>query len=295
MTDSLRFRYMAAWAVLAVLAALTPAAAQRPRPITWCEHPSREAKWSTEEITVGIAQRTAGDGDSTSIAHRLGAPVLGLILQTVGARVQRIAGFSDVPHGGLPAADHRYTPAIVRTEIAFTLRGDGTLAAVTAGPHSDTLFASDLITALRESAVARELVIDGDSTSRFDVELFVVDHLRRGSAQWRAFTMFVPRALPALVDRQRPAIRYPDSARSWEANFVLYFVVGWDGKARRETMRTIPAIDAYRWPSRKERKVFEEFVKHVKYAVAKWEFLPAEIAGCRIDQLVQQNFTFTTK
>jgi hypothetical protein len=221
--------------------------------------------------------------------------VLGLILQTVAARVQRIAGFSEVANGRLPAADDRYTPAVMRTEVAFTLLGDGTLATVTAGPHSDTLFASDLITALRESAEARELVIDGDRTSRFDVELFVVDHIRRGSAQWHAFTMFVPRALPALVHRQRPAVRYPDSATRWEANFVLHFVVGWNGKARRETMRTVPAIDAYRWPSSKERKVFEAFVKHVQYAVAKWEFLPAEIAGCRVNQLVQQNFTFKTK
>lgn len=107
--------------------------------------------------------------------------------------------------------------------------------------------------------------------------------------------MFAPRALPALVDRKRPAIRYPDSAGSWEANVVLEFVVGWNGKARRETMRTVPAIDAYRWPSDKEQKVFEEFVKHVKYAVAKWEFLPGEIAGCLIDELVQYNFEFSTK
>lgn len=97
-----------------------------------------------------------------------------------------------------------------------------------------------------------------------------MDHTRSGRAEWHAFTMFARRALPALVDRKRPAIRYPGSAGSWEANFVLEFVVGWNGKARRETMRTVPAVDAYRWPSQKERKVFEEFVKLVKYAVAKW-------------------------
>lgn len=294
MTDSLRLPYVAAWAMLAVLAAFTPAAAQRPRPITWCEHPSREAKWSTQEITVGIEQRPAGDGDSTSIAHRLGTPVLGLILESVAARVQRLAGLSTTPNGELPASDHRYTPAVMRTDVAFTLRGDGTLASAAVGLKSDSLFASDLIAALRESADARELVIDGDSTSRFDIELFV-DHMRSGRAEWHAFTMFAPHALPALVDRQRPAIRYPDAATRWEANFDLEFVVGWNGKARRETMRTVPAIDAYRWPSHKERKVFEQFVKHVKYAVAKWEFLPAEIAGCRVDQLVKQNFDFKTK
>jgi hypothetical protein len=294
MTASLPIRDLVAWIALTTLAVCTPVGAQRPRPITWCEHPSRNAKWSTQQITVGIAQREGDDADSTVGMSRLSTPVLGLILESVAERVRRRAGFTTPANGSLPAADDRYTPAVMRTMVGFTLRGDGTIAAATAGPHSDTTLASDLIAALRESGEARELLIDGDPTSKFDIDIFV-DHKRSARAEWRAFTLFAPRALPALVDRQRPAIRYPDAATHWEASFILQFVVGWNGKARRETMRTVPAIKAYRWPSQVERKVFEDFVEHVKYAVAQWEFLPAEVAGCLVDQLVQQQYTFRTK
>jgi hypothetical protein len=145
---------------------------------------------------------------------------------------------------------------------------------------------------LRESGDAKELLIDSDSSTRFDFDIWVATS-PSGRAWWQAFTLYAPMHRRAEVKRQTPRIRYPDELLGWESSFITQYVVQHDGKARPELITTVPAPDAYAWPTASEREVLYKFIDQVKLAIARWEYTPAEVAGCRVDQLVQQQFSFS--
>jgi hypothetical protein len=269
----------------------------RPRPITWCEHPSSNAKWKRQDVVIVISQSehehnyTLERGKGAD-APRLSDAVVGLILESIAPRFRASTGLPPGRRDRLPSADHRYTPAALRTALDFTLRGDGTLEGFLVAESSDTTLANDLIRALRESGDAKELLIDSDSSTRFDLDIWVASS-PSGRAWWPAFTVYAPMHRAALVRRQTPRIDYPENLLGWESKFIVQYVVQHDGKARQESITTVPAPDAYAWPSEHERGVFHGFLEQVKLAIAQWEYTPAEVAGCRVDQLVQQQFSFS--
>lgn len=268
----------------------------RPRPITWCEHPSSNAKWKRQDVVIVISQSehehnyTLERGKGAD-APRLSDAVVGLILESLVPRFRASTGLPPGQRNRQPSADHRYTPAALRTALDFTLRGDGTLEGFLTAESSDTTLANDLVRALRESGDARELLIDSDSSTRFDFDIWVATS-PSGRAWWQAFTLYAPMHRRAEVKRQTPRIRYPDELLGWESSFITQYVVQHDGKARPESITTVPAPDAYAWPTASEREVFYKFIDQVKLAIARWEYTPAEVAGCRVDQLVQQQFSF---
>jgi hypothetical protein len=224
-------------------------------------------------------------------APRLSDAAVGLILESLVPRIRSAAGLPSPKGRRLPAADERYSPAVLRTALDFTLRGNGTLEGTLIAKESDSTLARDIVDALRASGEAKELLIDGDSSSRYDFDIWVATS-PSGRAWWRAFTLYAPVASRVTVKRDRPRIEYPDGLFGWESKFVMQYVVNHDGRARLETMTTVPKIDAYAWPSGEERTVFEEFVERVKQTITQWEYTPAQIAGCRVEQLVQQSFDF---
>jgi hypothetical protein len=266
------------------------------RPPTWCEHPAKATTWKRQDIVLAMVQ-SEHDHDYTgrpgrgADAPRLSDAAVGLLLQTLVPRLRAQAGFPAEQRARLPQGDERYTPAVLRTALDFTLRGDGTLEGSLIADHSDSTLSSDIITALRESGSAGELLIDGDTASRYDFDIWVATS-RTGRAWWRAFSMYAPAHKAAEVMRDYPRITYPSQLLGWESTFVLQYVVGHDGRARRETMKPVPAIDSYAWPTAEERSVFEEFVERVKHTVGQWEYTPAQVGGCRVEQLVQQSFNF---
>jgi protein TonB len=85
----------------------------------------------------------------------------------------------------------------------------------------------------------------------------------------------------AWPEQDNPHPRYPESLQrqGMEASFLVQFVVDSTGRVDAKTLdfpkQTHPA-----------------FLKAVKDALLRSRFLPAELAGVRVRQLVQQQFTF---
>lgn len=293
---SLRLIHAVATVAAIVLPAGTAAQQTGRRPPTWCEHPAPATTWRRQEIVLVIVQSehehnyTLERGRGAD-APRLSDAAVGLILETLVPRLRAAAGLPPGKGRRLQAADGRYSPAVFRTALDFTLRGDGTLEGTLVAKESDSTLARDIVDALRASGDAKELLIDGDSASRYDFDIWVATS-PSGRAWWRAFSLYAPVASRVTVKRARPRIEYPDDLMGWESNFVLQYVVDRDGRARPETMTTVPKIEAYAWPSGQERAVFERFVERVKSTISQWEYHPAQIAGCRVEQLVQQAFDF---
>ncbi|GJG87492.1 hypothetical protein tb265_26730 [Gemmatimonadetes bacterium T265] len=89
---------------------------------------------------------------------------------------------------------------------------------------------------------------------------------------------------------------YPDAARHGRANAVvtLQFVVDTTGRADLSTVRDL-------WPKDLPRLTglvgdyYAQFVTAATDGVRRARFYPAEIAGCKVKQLVQLPFTWTLK
>lgn len=89
-------------------------------------------------------------------------------------------------------------------------------------------------------------------------------------------------------------VEYPESAlRGRLENFVrLRFVVDTNGRADPSTIRDVPSQDRMRLADSVDAQ-YDRFVHAAAESVARARYQPAEIAGCRVRQLVELPFTFT--
>ena len=93
--------------------------------------------------------------------------------------------------------------------------------------------------------------------------------------------------LASNVDRSaisaggNPKPTYPPDLlyRSVEASFSVYFVVDTAGRVDMATLDVPPAVD-------------QRFIKAVRDVLTRWRFIPGEIRGRRVRQLLEQPFEF---
>lgn len=113
----------------------------------------------------------------------------------------------------------------------------------------------------------------------------------------------LPRALPVFATRilsEKPAApkhsvtpTFPDTNRraGWMGIIRMQFVVDTTGHAVDSTVKAI-------WPGHgpdltgSERDAYDAFVRAVERAIRLSTYYPAEVAGCKVNQIVQREFDF---
>lgn len=98
------------------------------------------------------------------------------------------------------------------------------------------------------------------------------------------------------VVRPKPGNRapqYPEAARreGYQGNILLQFIVDTAGHASASTIHDLWPKDRPPLTGGKAEK-YKEFVENSISAVRQMQFIPANIAGCKVPQLVQMPFTF---
>jgi TonB family protein len=85
----------------------------------------------------------------------------------------------------------------------------------------------------------------------------------------------------AKADPANPKPRYPSrmQARGIETRFIVYFVVDTTGVIDTTTVELPAAVE-------------KEFVAAVSEVMVRWHFVPAELAGRPVRQMVMQPFVF---
>src|SRR5688572_4463068 len=215
----------------------------------------------------------------------------------------------------VPAGDSTDAPAMylatLLQEVQLAFTPPDTLTKVSDGLMSAWLHADGRLTNPRAAdtllppALARALAAAMDSVSRTGGVGPVLPEMRTDSVEMRLIVHYadqrtplsipilrvvVPPAYfefqvekPVLAKPDNPPPRYPAHlrARSVHGEVVAQFVVDTTGRAE---MRTFKVLEASH----------EDFVKAVRDVVPRMRFTPAEIAGCKVRQIVQLPFTFWT-
>ena len=89
----------------------------------------------------------------------------------------------------------------------------------------------------------------------------------------------VDRSVMALGANPKPGYPAALLRRGVEATFTTFFVVDTAGRIDTATIRIPPSVDA-------------RFSKAVRDVLVRWRFVPAEIQGRRVRQLIEQTFKF---
>jgi protein TonB len=215
---------------------------------------------------------------------------------TRNVRVQS-TGVEHVVYTGIRHTEPKPVSASSNTRTArHTRRGRGLArAAVRATSHIAT---ADFALALAAADEALSSVIDAVKVDAPNVDLetvasggveFAHDALEEFSGRVKfvprpnagdAYTEDVVEKVVAPVGNN-PRPRYPGQlqAREVEATFVVKFVVDSTGHVQSKSLE---------FPQATHRL----FIKSVRDALLRSRFLPAELAGRRVPQLVQQRFSF---
>lgn len=215
----------------------------------------------------------------------------------------------------VPAGDSTDAPAMylatLLQEVQLVFAAPDTLTKVSDGLMSAWLHADGRLTnpravdTLLPPTLARALAAAMDSVSRTGGIGPVFPELRTDSVEVRLIVHYadqrtplsipilrvvIPPAYfefqvekPALAKPGNPPPRYPAHLRerSVSGEVLAQFVVDTTGRAEMRTFKVLKASH-------------EDFVKAVREAVPRMRFIPAEIAGCRVRQIVQLPFGFWT-
>lgn len=252
-------------------------------------------------------------------ADTVAAPSLLLIAQAVAGRIRTALGASldSVPRGD----------AVVASADSVGLGGGPLMSGVMGGLDSAGLRAvarrdgSLRWSRVRTESLATTTLLDRAlaDTKQADEAFILPDQF---SADSMAFTLDYVRPMDVVDGRVRPRtygpsslvaftvrtaverlaatvpgtiqMHYPESARSSgaEAHVQLSFVVDTTGRAIASTVHDV-------WPKDRPRltgelgNYYERFVRGATEAVVRGRFYPAEIAGCKVKQLVQLPVTWT--
>jgi hypothetical protein len=263
-----------------------------PPPVTWCAHPSPNAKWARQTVSVLLEI----EPDDSSEAQQRLRPYLPFLLSGIAERYiaqhQPSRDINAPKPKELPAGDPRYGPTDVGRMIFFDVMGNGTIdSIIVAGRPS--LLTDDLKAAIL-AAEARGDVFGpyADSTVRTRLALLVALGEFTTILNWPAFTLYTPVDRPAMADPKNRAPAYPaDALHRWEGKLLFKYVVDENGKALPESVGIVGA-DKLEWESNAQRQAYQAFKRAVEKALPKMRFLPAEANGCYVKTWVQQQFIF---
>jgi TonB family protein len=183
---------------------------------------------------------------------------------------------------GRPRVARRIRRVAAPTEVPFTLPEP---IPVELGEHLEMLLASDVaaVDADLERLVVRtdefERIGDAGREKRRQAALAALAAHPAGTP-WHATD--VERMAVPFDDNPRP--RYPFSLLSMgmEGNVVVQFVVDSTGAPDMRSLRVL-------------RSTHQLFTRAVRAVLPKLRFLPAEVAGARVDVLVEQPFQFSVR
>jgi TonB family protein len=237
-----------------------------------------------------------GDGALSLIAH---AAVVSIAVALTGAAADRSEG---APSRPAPAERIEYVHVDERTAGRRDGRGEGARAArraraltpPTEVPAEIPPIPEALETELAQfvptdlAAVDAELerrVMRLDEFERFGDEglarrrLAVLAAHREGTP-WNAAE--VERTAVPYYNNPRPRYPYSLLSMGMEGNVVVQFVVDSTGAADMRSLRVL-------------RSTHELFTRAVRAVLPKLRFLPAEVAGNKVDMLVEQPFQFSVR
>ena len=239
-----------------------------------------------------------------------------LIAESVAGRIRTTLGAApdSVPDGARVlaalrshvASDTTVSRARTRVDSAalrVVARRDGSLrwAPVLTPPSPPTLLLESGLTAAKEAGeiflpaelfAADSIVFTLHYLYRYDVVGGRVRPRAFGPATLAAFTLRTPVEKQAAVAAPI-TVHYPTSSIMGRAEgvVIVQFVIDTTGRAMASTVHDV-------WPKDRPRltgdlgEYYQAFFAATKEAIARGQFTPAEIAGCKVRQLVQQPFTY---
>ena len=106
------------------------------------------------------------------------------------------------------------------------------------------------------------------------------------------FTLYMPVSRPVRADPRNIGPGYPADALEWNVKLLFQYMVDENGRAMPGTA-TVLGADNTVWESDRQRQAYERFRRQVELALPAMRFTPAELNGCYIRAMVQQQFVFT--
>lgn len=207
----------------------------------------------------------------------------------------RIGGTSDE----VPFGDRVVKPSSVPAVLIAMMHSDGSATRRATSQSGDTLATSMLLDAfdkVRKNGDGLIVWPDGYAADSLVLRLVLwPTALTRGGSmrtathsQFGIFSVLEPIETPALPKPNNPAPRYPESdlAHHMMGSLLLQFVVDSSGFVVPSTMHDI-------WPKDKPRPTgelglyYDDFVEATKSSVAKWQFYPAAVGSCHVQQIVR--------
>jgi len=272
----------------------SPADAPPNPPITWCSGPvAANVEWARQSADLTIAALSPRDSVNSAVLKPHFALLLdGIVRSFLSARYPIATAASHL--ASVPSGEPRYAPNALASFVSFDLLGDGSVDSVQGSHRGDSTFTSDLDSAI-EATVRRGDTFGpyGSDTLRTRLTLFVTPEKRPGAPIWPAFTIYAPIDRPAqpLPGNSKP--RYPDIPATWRVNLLYTFIVDETGRVAPLSIRNTRPPDKIVWEDINKRAAYERFTQEVERVIGKWRFVPAQVMGCHVAQLVQQPLTFT--
>ena len=210
---------------------------------------------------------------------------------------RRMGGASDE----LPYGDSVVKPWSVPAMLIVTMRADGSATRRAASLSGDTLAASMLLNAfdeVRKNGKALVIWPDGYAVDSLIVRLVLwptaltrdgsMRMIKATHSRFGVFRILEPIERPARAKPNQPTPAYPysDMVHRVSGWLLLEFVVDSSGHAVPSTMHDM-------WPRGKPRltgelrRYYDDFVEATKTAVATWQFYPASVGSCHVQQIVQ--------
>lgn len=209
----------------------------------------------------------------------------------------RIGGTSNE----LPFGDSVVKPWSVPAVLIVTVHADGSATRRAVSQSGDTLATSMLLDAfdnVRKNGKALIIWPAGYAADSLVVRLVLwptaltrdgsMRMIKATHSQFGVFRILEPIEHPALAKPNNPIPEYPYSnmVHRVTGSLLLQFVVDSSGFAVPSTMRDM-------WPRGNPRltgelgRYYDDFVEATKSAVARWQFYPAAVGSCHVNQTVQ--------
>ena len=234
-------------------------------------------------------------GDSVSPTFAATADNL---VQDLVIRAQKLLGAkpNTLPDGE-PSIDWRG----VDDDVHLTAFRDGRIIAKNPSPGASA--AAFLARALKEDSTPGLLEFSADSARdsiSFDIRFVrpTLDsagyvskpHVKRAAVPF--VSVLAPWERP-VSHKSGEAPHYPAQARDggFEGTVILSFIVDSTGRAVDSTVKEVSPTGGLHL-SREKQWIYDSFVASVRSAVRDFQFVPASIGGCPVNQLVQMPFHF---
>lgn len=288
---------------IAALAAMTPVSAraqtQLPaeraidRSLSWCTAPAAKPEWAQQPIYL-VLEEARDSVEVVSSARRLPTSHLAELLGAVREQFRAATTRSEADNANsttLFSANSRYRVPALLGDMAFQLRGNGTVDSLVLRDVRDSTLFNQLAAALRAGTSLGALTPFGADSDIRPMTLKPAMRASKTGATWAMFLMEVPRERDVIAAK-RPPVSYPPALRNWKADITLRFYVDTAGKAEPRTMVEVPSPDSITWADEEARLAYRQFVRVSRRAVERAQFTPAEFLGCRYRQLVEQPLLF---